>query len=441
MSPMKIILMGYCLVILVGTLLLMLPASAKGQGGVSMIDAFFTATSATCVTGLVRFDTYMNWTIFGQIVILVMIQIGGIGFMTFVVSVISLTRMKIGFSQRLVMQESVAAPQIGGIVRNTRIMLIGTLVVEGMGALLLAFHFCPRLGLGKGLYFSVFHSISAFCNAGFDLMGNSGEAFSSLTTLGTNAYVNLIIMFLIISGGLGFFVWYDLLEKRFSFRKMELHSKMVIVVTLILVVGGAAGIFIFEQFGSAFDGYTTSEKILLSFFQSVTARTAGFNSANLGNLMGSSQFLMICLMMIGGSAGSTAGGIKTTTFAVMVMSISAKLRREKSIECFGRRLDDEILRTSSCIFMIYMFASIASAMVISTVENVPVFTALFETVSAIGTVGCTLGITPGVGTLSEIILSMLMIFGRVGPITFLFAFSSEKHMMISKMPLGKIRVG
>lgn len=441
LSPMKIILIGYCLVIAIGTTLLALPAAFKEPGGVKLIDAFFTATSATCVTGLVRFDTYMNWTTFGQIVILIMIQIGGIGFMTFVVSAISLTKIKIGISQRLIMQESVSAPQIGGIVRNARVMLLGTLLIEGLGAILLAFYFCPRLGLGKGLYFSVFHSVSAFCNAGFDLMGSTGEAFSSLVTMGTNGYVNFVIMFLIISGGLGFFVWFDLLEKKFRFSRLGLHSKLVLVVTLILILLGAGGIFFFEQFGNAYEGYSVSEKMLFSLFQSVTSRTAGFNSINLGAMMESSQFLMICLMMIGGSAGSTAGGIKTTTFAVMIMSMVSKLRREKSIECFGRRLDDETLRTSTSIFVIYLLASIFSALIIATIEGVPIFTALYETVSAIGTVGCSLGITPGVGPVSEIILSILMIFGRVGPITFLFAFSPDRHLNVSKLPIGKIRIG
>lgn len=440
LSPTKAILAGFCAIILLGTLLLCLPFATREPETTSPLDALFTATSATCVTGLVRFDTYTHWTLFGQLVILTLIQIGGMGFMTVAISLVSLTKRKIGLNQRVIMQESVAAPQVGGIVRMTKFILLGTFIFEGLGALLLCFHFCPQLGFWRGLYFSVFHSISAFCNAGFDLMG-SIQPMSSLTTLYDNAYVSTIILSLIFIGGLGFFVWSDLVHCRFHFRKFKLHTKVVLTVSLLLCLCGAVLLLLFEQGGTVYADKSFGEQVLLSFFQSVAPRTAGFNTAPLEAMTQPSLLLIICLMLIGGSPGSTAGGLKTTTFAVSLLSVFTTFRRRKSVECFKRRIDDEVVRTAFCVMILYLLLSLVCTLVISSVENMPVLTALFEVASAIGTVGLSLGVTPGLGVVSQILLILLMIFGRAGSLTILLAFTSARQTSPSQLPTEKLQVG
>lgn len=439
-SPTKFILIGYCCIILLGALLLCLPIATK-QGRTDFLDALFTSTSATCVTGLVRFDTYTHWSLFGQLVILALIQIGGVGFMTIAVTAVSLTKAKIGVNQRVIMQESVAAPGIGGIVRLTRSILIGTAVFELGGALLLAVRFCPKLGLARGLYFSIFHAISAFCNAGFDLMGYF-EPSSSLITVGDDLYVNLIIMALIVIGGLGFFVWGDLWHKKFRFKNFTLHTKIVLTASAALIVLGGVLVYIFELGGTAFAGKGTGERILLSLFQSVTCRTAGFNTVDLTALSEPTKMLSILLMLVGGSPGSTAGGMKTTTLTVAALSILAVFRRRKSIECFGRRIDDDTLRSASSVIMMYILLCVSSALCIGAIESVPMISALFETSSAVGTVGSTLGLTPTLSPISALIITLLMLFGRAGSITILLALGSDrKGSALSKLPLEQVRIG
>ncbi|MCI8511975.1 MAG: Trk family potassium uptake protein [Lachnospiraceae bacterium] len=439
-SPMRILLVGYCAIILLGSVLLSLPASARAGEWTAFSDAFFTAASAACVTGLVRFDTWSHWSLFGQLVILTLIQVGGLGFVTITLFSIMCTGQKIGLSSRVLMREAVSAPQVGGILRMTRFILLGTLVIEAAGALLLAVYFCPRLGPANGIYYAVFHSISAFCNAGFDLMGYR-EPFSSLTIEGQSAYVQLVIMGLIVIGGLGFFVWRDLLDSRFRFSRLRLHSKLVLTATALLIFGGAAAIFALESRGNGFAGMSAGERTLASLFQSVTVRTAGFNSVDLTKLSEGSIFWMICLMLIGGSTGSTAGGIKTTTVMVLLLSIFTTFKKKKNIEIFGRRLEDDITRTASCIFMMYLTLLVVSTLVISAVEGLPVLTVLFETTSAAATVGLTLGITPGLSMLSKLILAFLMIFGRAGSLTMLLAFSADRVPAASTKPLEKIQMG
>ncbi|MBE5884457.1 MAG: Trk family potassium uptake protein [Lachnospiraceae bacterium] len=438
---MKLILSGYCLIILIGTILLTLPIAARSGQWTPVSDCFFTATSATCVTGLIRYDTYMHWTMFGQLVILSMIQIGGIGFMTVTILVLLAARRRISLSQRAIMQNSVSAPQLAGIVRMTRFIALGTFLVEAIGALLLSLDFVPRFGWKKGIYFSIFHSVSAFCNAGFDLMGGTSGEFSSLTGLADNWYVNMIIMLLIFIGGLGFFVWYDLGSKRFRFRRLNLQSKMVLSISGVLVLFGALILFALEQGHEMYAGMSIGEQILASLFQSVTARTAGFNTTNLAAMTDAGIFVMICLMFIGGSTGSTAGGIKTTTFWVLCISIFATFKRKKNIEAFGRRMEEGITRTASCVFMTYLLLSCSVAVIISALENIPLLDALFESVSAMATVGLTVGITPSLGMVSKLLLAFLMLCGRVGSVTMLLAFSSEKRVINSRLPLDKIQVG
>lgn len=444
---MKLILGGYCAIILIGTLLLALPVSTKGPGGTAVSDCFFTATSATCVTGLIRYDTFTHWTLFGQLVILTLIQIGGLGFMTVAISVMVIAKRRISLNQRSLMQNSISAPQIGGIVRMTKFIILGTFTIELIGAILLSVVFIPKFGPAKGIYFSLFHSVSAFCNAGFDLMGGTGGVFSSLTGLSdgwstaAQWYVTVIIMLLIFLGGLGFFVWYDVISKRFRLKKLNLQSKMVLSISIGLILVGTLAFALLEWNHPLFAGLSTGERINASLFQSVSARTAGFNTVDLTEMSEGALFVMICLMFIGGSTGSTAGGIKTTTFWILCISIFATFRRKKNIEMFGRRMEEGITRTASCVFMTYLLLTTAAAVVISAVEELPLLTALFESVSAMATVGLTLGVTPGLGMASKMLLAFLMLCGRVGSITMLLAFSSDKRVINSKLPLERVQVG
>lgn len=438
---MKLILGGYCLIILIGTLLLALPVSTKGTGSTPVSDCFFTATSATCVTGLVRYDTYTHWTLFGQLVIISLIQIGGVGFMTVAILIMVLARRKISLSQRSLMQNSISAPQLGGIVRMTKFIALGTITAELLGALLLSIDFIPRFGLKKGIYFSLFHSISAFCNAGFDLMGGTTGELSSLTGMVGNWYVNIIIMLLIFTGGLGFFVWHDIGSNRFCFKKLQLQSKMVLSISIGLVLFGAVAFFLLEHRHGMLAGMSVGDKVLASLFQSVTARTAGFNTTDYTCMTEAGVFLMICLMLIGGSTGSTAGGMKTTTFYVLCVSIFATFGRRKNIEAFGRRMEESITRTASCVFMTYLLLITGVTIIISAIEDMPLLTALFEVVSAIATVGLTLGVTSSVGMVSKLLLALLMLCGRVGSITMLLAFSSEKRVINSRLPMEKVQIG
>ena len=439
-SPTRMLLAGYLTVILIGTVLLMLPVSSREGIVTPVTDSFFTAVSAACVTGLVRFDTYTHWSLFGQIVLLLLIQVGGLGFMTILLSAHTFSGQKIGLSSRILMREAVAAPQVGGIVRMTRFILKGTLLIEGLGAAALALYFCPRLGLFKGLYYSVFHSVSAFCNAGFDLMG-AETPFSSLTAEAGNWYLNLVIMALIVIGGLGFFVWLDLLDSRFRFKNLRLHSKIVVFMTAVLLAGGALGLFLLELTGEAYEGMSLGDRILASLFQSVTPRTAGFNTADLTKMTEAGQMLMIVLMLIGGSPGSTAGGMKTTTIAVIFSSARAVFRQKESAHFFQRRIPEEAIRNAGAILLMYLGLLLAGGMFISYEEGIPLLDALFETASAIGTVGLSLGVTPELGRISQLILIGLMFFGRVGGLTIIYAAVSSRCVSGSAFPQERITVG
>lgn len=439
-STTKIIAVGYVLVIAIGTILLMLPVSGRNHQPVPFMDAWFTATSATCVTGLVTHDTYTYWSSFGQVVLLILVQIGGMGFMTIAISAMTLTRKKIGLSQRLLMQESVGAPQVAGVVRMSRLILGGTVLFEGLGAVLLSFYYIPRLGLGKGLYFSLFHSISAFCNAGIDLMGYY-QPSSSLTMAADSYLVGITIALLILIGGIGFLVWEDALHWKWRISRYRLHSKVVLAAADVLVVGGTLLIFLFEYGKPSMEGKNLGEQILCSFFQAVTPRTAGFNTMDLNRLTPSSQMLMVCFMFIGGSPGSTAGGIKTTTLTILLLTIWTEFKKRKDVELFKRRVEGEVIRHAACILMFYGSLAFLSSMVICALEGMGAKEVIFEVVSALCTVGLSLGITAEVGTISHVILILLMFIGRVGGITILIAFSSRLSAIPSKLPAEKIAVG
>lgn len=438
-SPLKIILFGFIILIFIGTILLCLPISSRSGQPTPFITSSFTATSAVCVTGLIKVDTYNYWSPFGQAVILGLIQVGGIGFMTICITAISLSHKKIGLASRELMQSSVSAPQRGGIVKMTRFILVGTLLIELSGAVLLSIAFVPRFG-AKGLWYALFHSVSAFCNAGFDLMGSGGE-FSSLTSFDKNPYVCIVISALIVIGGLGFFVWKDLIDNRFRFKMLRMHSKAVLITSTILIFGGGILLYITELPNSSSQEHSALYQIGNSLFQSVSTRTAGFNTVDLSQLTHSTIFIMVLLMMVGGSPGSTAGGLKTTTLAVLFASVISVFKRKKSVEMFGRRLEENVSSLALCIFAMYLMLGSAGAVFISTVENVPFINALFESASAVATVGLTTGITPQLGILSSIVLMLMMLFGRVGSLTMLLAFSNYKSRPQSQKPLEKIQIG
>ena len=440
LSVTRLLLFGYCSVILLGTIFLSLPAAVRDPSDASIFTAFFTSASAACVTGLVLEDTWSHWSLFGQTVILGLIQTGGLGFMTVCISAVSVTHHKIGLSSRIIMQNSISAPHTGGIVRMTRFVFIGTLAAEAVGALLLSLRFIPQMGVAGGIWYAVFHSISAFCNAGFDLMGRT-EAFSSLTSMADDPLVNTVIMVLIITGGLGFLVWADLFHCRFHFKRLSFHSKIVLSVTFLLILSGGILLFLLEKDSDSMRNLPLCQKWLSAFFQSVTARTAGFNTLNLTAMTEAGLFVIILLMLIGGSPGSTAGGIKTTTFAVLVLSIVTTCKNRRTTEAFGRRLEEGVTRTASCVLMSYLALTCTAAVVISHLENLPILVTLFESVSAIATVGLTCGITPELSRISAFLLAVLMIFGRVGSLTMLRAIWSSRGFIGSEMPAEKIQIG
>ena len=438
-SPAQIIIIGFLLLILSGTLLLMLPFATWEPGGAPFIDALFTATSATCVTGLILHDTVQYWTPFGQAVILALIQVGGMGVVTMAVAIYMFSGKKIGLKQRWVMQESISAHQVGGIVRMTGFILKTALAVEGIGALVLALRFCPQMGFFKGLWYAVFHAVSAFCNAGFDLMGTQ-TPYSSLTAYVGDPLVSLTIPALIIIGGLGFLTWQDIFQHHIHFRAYRLQSKLILATTAALLVGGALFFGLYEFQLPQWDGLTTGEKVLASAFQSATPRTAGFNTVDLMNLSAPSQLLTILLMLAGGSPGSTAGGFKTTTLAVLLLSAFAVFRRQSSAHCFGRRLSESVLRSASAIFLLYLLLFLTGGTLICCMEGIPLMAALFEAASAIGTVGLSLGVTPGLGIPSQLILIFLMYFGRVGGLTMIYAVTSGAAVY-AQYPQEQVNVG
>ena len=398
----RIIILGFAGVILLGALLLMLPISSQKHVVTPFLDCLFTSTSAVCVTGLIVHDTATYWTSFGQFIILLLIQIGGMGVVTIACALAILSGRKIGILQRATMQDSIGAFQMGGIMRMVKFIIKGVLLLEGLGAVSMAFVFIPKFGLGKGIWYAIFHSISAFCNAGFDLMGVI-KPYSSIMTMRSNPIINWTIMLLIIIGGLGFFVWNNILVHKWHFKKYSLHAKVVLTTTVLLLVIPSV-YFFFGEFQNAHDFQT---RFFLSAFQSVTARTAGFNSVDFNTMTQTGAMVMTLLMLIGGSPGSTAGGMKTTTFAVMLANVTAIFHRD-NVHMFHRRIDNDTVRSAATIFTMYITLCVGVAMIISRIEGIPMMACLFEAASAIGTVGCTMGITPHLGAVSHILLILLM---------------------------------
>ena len=434
LSSSQIILFGFAGVILIGTLLLMLPVATNSGQSASFWDTLFTSTSAVCVTGLIVQDTAVYWSGFGQAVILLLIQIGGMGVVTVAAAITMASGKKISLMQRSTMQDAISAHQVGGIVRFTGFILKGIFLFELLGALVLMTVFVPEYGV-KGFWLAVFHSISAFCNAGFDLMGTKSP-YSSLTSYAANPVVNITIMLLIVIGGIGFLTWQDIRQNGIHIKRYRMQSKVILATTGILLIVPAIYFYFFE-----FSAEPIGKRILLSAFQSVTPRTAGFNTADLTVLSETGQTLTIVLMLIGGSPGSTAGGMKTTTAAVLVACAVAVFRRRENGRVFGRRIADDTVKNALTVFLMYISLFLLGGMIISRVEGLPILTCLFETASAIGTVGLTLGITPGLHLVSKLILISLMFLGRIGGLTLIFATLSANKNTLSKLPLEKITVG
>lgn len=440
LSPARMILIGFALLILVGTGLLMLPISTNSPGGATFLDALFTATSATCVTGLVVHDTALYWTPFGQAVILILIQIGGMGVVTVAIAIAMLSGKKIGLRQRWVMQESIAAPQVGGIVRLTGFVLKMVLLLESIGAILLALRFCPEVGLLRGIWYGVFHSISAFCNAGFDLFGVRSP-FSSLTGYTGDPVVNLVVMLLIITGGLGFLTWHDIKTHKWHLHAYRLQSKLILAATMVLLLLPGLFLFFYEFSQPQWANLSLQERIFAAAFQAVTPRTAGYNTVDLTQMSQPSQLLLVLLMLTGGAPGSTAGGFKVTTLAVLLLTTSAVIRRKSSAQCFGRRIAAEVLPRAVTIFFLYLSLCLLGTLLLCSLEEISLMQALFECASAIGTVGLSLGMTPDLGSVSKVILIFLMYLGRVGGLTLVFAIWTGGAMAPAQLPQEKVTVG
>ena len=438
-SQTQFIAYGFFCVIITGTLLLMLPFASRDGQSEPFLNCLFTATSASCVTGLVVADTWSQWSLFGQLVILTMIQIGGLGFITVGVFISIVLRRKIGLKERGLMMESVNTLQIGGVVRLAKKIIIGTCIFEGTGAVLLAIRFIPQFGFFRGLFYGIFHSISAFCNAGFDLMGGQ-TPYSSFVAYYDDWLVNFVIMSLIIIGGIGFIVWDDLSRNKLHFRKYMLQTKIVLVTTAILVFGGGLLFYLLER-NHLLVGMNTSGKILTSLFSSVTARTAGFNTTDTAALTDGSKLLTIILMFIGGSPGSTAGGIKTTTLVVLLLCVHSNIKQTYGINIFGRRLENDAVKRAGTILTINLLLAVTASRAIMAIQPLGFSDILFETFSAIGTVGMTTGITRALHPISRCIIILLMYCGRIGSLSFALAFVQSKRKPHVQQPAEAINIG
>ena len=435
MNSAQIIILGFAALILCGALLLMLPIASQSRTVTPFHETLLTATSASCVTGLIVRSTGAHWSLFGQIVILFLIQIGGLGVVTVALCFVRLSGRKISLFQRSAMQDSISAPQVGGIVRMTSLILRGTLLTEGIGAALLLPSLCRRFG-AKGIWYAVFHAISAFCNAGFDLLGTAADPFPSVTPFRSDPLVCVTIALLILIGGIGFLTWEDIATHRHRIRRYRLQSKLVLTVSAVLVAFPTLFFFFFE-----FTDGTVGQRLLDSLFQAVTPRTAGFNTVDLAAMQGASRAVMVALMLIGGASGSTAGGMKMNTVGVLFANVGAIFRRRNEVEAFGRRIDPATVRQAAAIVTMYLTLFLGGGIAISAIEDLPIGTCLYESASAVATVGLTLGITPSLGVASQLILTVLMYLGRVGGLTLIYAALANPDTTPSRLPQEKVSVG
>ena len=434
-SSFQIILLGFLAVILLGTFLLALPIASRSGRWTAFPDALFTSTSAVCVTGLIVFETATNWTVFGQAVILLLIQIGGIGVVTIAVALATLSGKRIGIFSRETMKNAISAPSVGGIVQLTGFIVKGCFLIELIGALIMLPVFCHDWG-AAGIWMAVFHSVSAFCNAGFDVMGEKSGEYSSLSAYAAHPVINITVVCLIVIGGIGFLVWEDVLKNKWRLRRYRTQSKIVLATSGILILLPALYFFFSECSDLSF-----GRRLAASLFQAVTPRTAGFNTVDFAAFSGVGRGIVIVLMLIGGSPGSTAGGMKTTTVAVLFASTIAVFRKKDNAELMKRRVDDATVKQAAAIFFLYVALFLTGGMVISAVEGLSLDLCLFEAASAVGTVGLTLGITPTLGIASKLILIGCMFFGRVGGLTLIYAAFGGNKKQVAKLPLDTVAVG
>lgn len=430
---------GFLIIILCGTCLLMLPISSRMPGGTDFLSALFTAASATCVTGLVVVDTYQHWTLFGQTVILLMIQVGGLGFVTFGVTILLMMGKRIGLADRGLLRDSVNTLELGGIVRLAKLIVKGTLLIEGTGAVLLSIRFVPEFGLAEGIYYGIFHSVSAFCNAGFDLMGRF-EAYSSLVRYADDWLVNLTTVSLVLIGGLGFVVWRDLYKNRLQMKKYTLHTKMVLTALVVLVVFPMP-LFWFLERGGVLAGLDGSGQFLGSLFAVVTPRTAGFNTTDVAGMGDAGKLLTLVLMLIGGNPGSTAGGVKTTTIMVLLFYVVSMIQHRDGVNIYGRRLEDGMIEKAAIVFTLTLTMAVTASFLICAIDGLPLTDVLLETFSAVDTVGMSTGITRKTGACSRVILILLMYCGRIGSLSFALAFTDKKRRSSLRQPMERINIG
>jgi trk system potassium uptake protein TrkH len=436
--PVQILVIGFALVILIGACILTLPIASSEGVSTPFIDALFTSTTSVCVTGLVTVDTGTHWSYFGKTVIMILIQVGGLGFMTFATLISLIIGKKITLQERLVMAEAMNTFSLQGLVKLAKYILLFTFSVEGIGALLLSIVFIPEFGIGKGIYYSIFHAVSAFCNAGIDLIGQ----FRSITPYAENSIIVLTIGALIVFGGLGFTVWYEIFDYRKK-RKLSLHAKLVLTVTAILIVGGAILMFLFEFNNPAtMQPMTVKGKFLSSLFASITPRTAGYNSISTTDMSPAGRFLTIILMFIGGSPGSTAGGIKTTTAGILIMTVISVIRGREDTEVYERRISKDIIYKGLTISVIGLFLVMVVTMILSITEvGASIEYIIYEVTSAFGTVGLTLGLTTKLTTIGKVVIVFTMFCGRVGPLTIALALTRNHSGNTIKYPEDKILVG
>ncbi len=433
------IILGFLCIILVGTLLLMLPFATKEGEETTFTGALFSAVSSTCVTGLVVYDTYTHWTLFGQLVLLTLIQIGGLGFITISTFLMIAFRKKIGLGGRTMIQDSLSTLQIKGSVKLVQRIIVGTLLFEGTGALLLATRFVPDMGLAKGIYYGIFHAISAFCNAGFDLMGFRGR-YSSFCSYYNDPVIVLTLASLIIIGGIGFVVWEDIYINKWHIKKYHFQTKAVLLTTAILLFGGTA-LFLLLERDNLFADMNLGEKLLSAFFCAATPRTAGFNTVDTASLSNGSFFATIILMFIGGSPGSTAGGIKTTTVFVMLLYIKSYLMRQKDCVAFKSRMDSEAVKKASVVVFINLLLAVCGSLLIFASQDLPLSDVLFEVFSAGGTVGMSTGVTRQLNEFSRIVIMILMFLGRMGSLTFAMSFTERRRATEIRYPEEQLIVG
>lgn len=437
--------LGFAFIILVGAFLLNLPIASKSGESVGIINSLFTATSAVCVTGLIAVDTATHWTTFGHIIIIILIQIGGLGFMTIATLFALIAKKKINLKERLLIQESLNQFDLSGLVKLTRHVLMMTFIIEGIGALMLATQFIPELGLGKGIWYGIFHSVSAFCNAGFDLMGSVSGPYTSLTSYVNNFTVSVTICSLILLGGLGFPVILDIIKVQ-KFKKLTIHSKVVLITTAIVTALSVVVIFIVEfNNPDTMGGFSFGNKILASVFQSITARTAGFNTIDLALMHQGGIFVIIMLMFVGASPASTGGGIKTTTIATVALYVKSSILGKEDVEVYGRRLDMSIIKKSMGIFFIAIsMVSLGTLLISITEPQFSLVDAWFEVMSALTTAGLSIGGSPSLSIVGKILIMCYMFIGRVGSLTIFVALTAKtakaKNTHI-RYPEGKILVG